>query len=148
MAALAALTPCAAAAQPAVPSHPCAAVASGPDRLACYDAAFPPSPVEQAARLEQIRSDFGLREAELQQRQAATAAADVERIEAAVASLERSPRGERIFTLDNGQRWQETNATSRGHVNEGDVVVVEKAAFGTYLLVTPARAGLRVRRIK
>ena len=55
--------------------------------------------------------------------------------------------GERVFVLDNGQRWAERVAENRGPLNPGDRITVTRGSFGSFLLVTPAGVGLRVRRL-
>ncbi|MBB5880008.1 hypothetical protein GGR74_001156 [Xanthomonas arboricola] len=57
------------------------------------------------------------------------------------------PDGTRIVSLDSRQRWALTEATSRGPLAEGEVVVIRKAAMGSYMLVTAAGVALRARRI-
>jgi hypothetical protein len=52
-----------------------------------------------------------------------------------------------VCVLDNGQRWAERVAESRGPLKPGDRVTIERASFGSFLLVTPAGVGLRVRRL-
>lgn len=163
--------PPAGAASPA--PHPCARIAAAAERLACFDRAFPaggaqtavPAPAAQGVMpgatspgttaamapavaapaptgTETLTERFGL--------PAATPGPDsrLDAIEASVVSVERLPRGERLFRLSNGQRWTESGAQGRGHLVPGDVVRIERAAFGSFLLVTPARVGLRVRRLQ
>ncbi len=62
--------------------------------------------------------------------------------------VDRNSRGVRRFTLSNGQVWEHTETTSIAHVAEGAQITLEKAAFGTFRMVTPAGAGLRVRRLR
>jgi hypothetical protein len=136
-------------------SHPCASVPLAADRLACYDRAFPPPPAAraEAARAEQAQAEqaFGRRgtgtAAPQETRPALAETAVPDRIEAALTAVERSATGHRIFTLDNGQRWRETEVTSRGVLRVGDRVTIERGAFSSFLLVTPSRVGLRVRRL-
>jgi hypothetical protein len=138
-----------------VADHPCASVVLPTDRLACFDRAFPPPAavrVETERALQvQAEQAFGRRgpppEAGASASAAPSGGAAPERLEAVLTAVERSSAGLRTFTLDNGQRWRETELTSRGQLREGDTVVIERATFGTFLLVTPARVGLRVRRL-
>jgi hypothetical protein len=144
-------------------THPCAAIAAPEQRLACFDAAFPSAPASSASASapaastvatpagddDAARRDFGLNE---RQRHALDPQpvrdSGPERIEATVATLQYAAGGERVFTLDNGQVWQQTEASSRGRVSPGDRIHVRRASLGTFMLVTPARVGLRVRRLR
>lgn len=143
------------AAGPSKSSHACAAVASPEERLACYDAAFPPTvdPVAEAAAREaaqeRARQDFGLNRVQLREREPERFRDETpDRIEAKVAGISQRPSGERVVTLDNGQVWLLTEATSKGPLAAGDQVSIKAGAMGSFLLVTPGRATLRARRIR
>lgn len=131
------------------PGHPCASVADPAARLACYDEAFPPAPEVREAAVDQAREDFGLkREAPALANPGQPASElDPDRIESRVSKVVYH-NGGRTISLENGQSWRLTEATSRGHVNEGEVVVVRKGLMGNFMLVTAAGAGLRVRRVR
>ena len=136
----------------AAESHRCAAIAEPAERLACYDAEFPP--VTGAASLESRREqelrDFGLNQMQRREKLPESQRVQIpDRIEAAVVSVRRiAASGERSVTLDNGQVWMLTEATSKGFLKAGDKVVVREAAMGTYMLVTPGRIALRAKRIQ
>jgi hypothetical protein len=158
------------------PTHPCAAVDDPAERLACYDETFPrpgavagveqkvggpvaePTEVPQpreipaapaAAEGPELVEEFGLTEAQLQARDPERPREPrVDRIEATVVGIRHRASGERLVTLDNGQVWLQTEITVRGHLAEGDQVVIRRAAFGSFQLVTPGRVALRVRRIE
>jgi hypothetical protein len=51
-------------------------------------------------------------------------------------------------TLDNAQVWAQSEFNSQADVEIGDSVTVRRAAFGSYLLVTKAGIGTRVKRVK
>ncbi|MGH8758011.1 MAG: hypothetical protein ACREVW_00620 [Burkholderiales bacterium] len=70
------------------------------------------------------------------------------RIEAAVKRIGQQSTGERIVTLDNNQVWLLTELTSKGHLAEGDRVIVREALMGSHMLLTPTRIALRTRRIR
>jgi hypothetical protein len=144
---LSAAAPTAQGAEPARSAHPCAAVVDPSERLACYDAAFPPAVAETAA--DRVREDFGLSRAEIRERSPALArAVPPGRIEAAVVAVS-GPRGAgRTFALDNGQVWRQSESSVLGDVDAGDRIAIRKASFGTYLLITPGRVALRVKRVK
>lgn len=138
----------------AAQTHECARVTESAARLACYDAAFPPVRDEAAlaaaaqARREQALKDFGLDATQLRER--APESERVEqpsRIEASITRVTQRDNGQRVVTLDNGQVWLLTEATSKGLLKEGDRVTVRTAALGSYVLVAPGRATLRARRL-
>lgn len=129
--------------------HPCAHVRNDTDRLACYDQAFgkpsasaqppPPAPNEQ----------FGFTEKELARntgQSAATAAPDS--FTAAIKSLDRRHDGKFVVTLDNAQVWAQSEINSQADVEIGDSVTVRRGVLGSYLLVTKAGIGTRVKRVK
>lgn len=145
-------------AEPATIAHPCAVIEDGQERLACYDAAFP-RPVDRPVREEvpdadstqtdKRSQDFGLSEAQLRAREPERARDKrVELIEATVVGIRYRSSGERIITLDNGQVWLQTEVTVRGPLTEGDQVNIRRAALGSFMLVTPGRVALRVRRME
>lgn len=132
----------------AAATHPCAATLLPAERLACYDAAFPPTGDVQAAAREQAARAFGQKEPGPALRNPGQPAADVDpdRIEARVARVDHGPGG-RLVELANGQSWRVLDGSSQGHLAEGDLITVRKAALGGYQLVTAAGVGLRVRRV-
>lgn len=142
------MTAGASAAESPAKSHPCATVADPTERLACYDAAFPPAADAESERDRALR-EFGLNKAQLRVRDPERMR-DVspDRIEAGVARVDPRPTGERVVTLDSGQIWLLTEVTSKGQLRSGDRVVIRAAALGSYMLVTPGRVSLRARRIK
>lgn len=130
-------------------SHPCAAVVKPAERLACYDKTYPPSPAVYEAAASKAVDEFGLAKSEAPLRNPeAGIEADPARIEGKVARVDHGAGGVRTITLEGGQMWVLAEATSRGHMVEGDVVTVRKGALGNYLMQTPAGVSLRVRRIR
>lgn len=129
-------------------AHPCAAMADPRARLACYDRAFPPQ-VSEEERARQVARGFGL-----EGRAAAAASGQPEalrmpaRLEATVVEVRGEPGEGRVIVLDNGQRWRQVEASPLGRLQPGDRVVLKDAAFSSYLMVTPARVALRVKRVQ
>lgn len=142
------------AAVPATQSHPCAAVTDASERLACYDAAFPPaagvrSSVDIQAENQKALQDFGLNKVQLRVRDPdRMREVEPDRIEGAIAHISTLATGERVVGLDSGQLWRLTEVTSKGRLAIGDQVVVRVAALGSYMLLTPKGVALRARRIK
>ncbi|KAB7762399.1 hypothetical protein CKY51_21440 [Xanthomonas maliensis] len=122
------------------PSHPCAEVAGSAARLACYDAAFPPTQAAIAAEAAVQQGRFG--------RAPVVSTATVERISASVRDVSYLRDGSRSVLLDNQQRWLLTEPGGRGPLVPGEQVEIRKAALGSYLLITHAGVALRARRVE
>jgi hypothetical protein len=127
-----------------VVSHRCATVIEPSARLTCYDTQYPPSIQVQAAAANRQINEFGWNG----QREPIVAEAGPASLKVKVTSLVYRPDGTRTVELDSDQQWLITEATSRGHLVEGDQVILRKAALGSYMLVTPAGVTLRARRIR
>ncbi len=148
-----------AAAGAAADTHPCSRITDPAQRLACFDRHHPP-PV-QPATVPASAARAGDRDLASPAPSPAPAAAarfglppdpserarELESISAVVQEIGSLRHGERVFVLDNGQRWAERVAETRGPLNPGDRITITRASFGSFLLVTPAGAGLRVRRL-
>lgn len=133
------------ASEPAA-THPCARIIGADERLACYDRAFPPVHDAHAEAAEQART-FGFPQKPLSARQAKAASHD-KQIDVQVASVGSDADGERLFTLNNGQVWRQTESSVLGLVRPGDVVTIRAASFGSYFLTTAGGVPLRVRRVR
>lgn len=72
---------------------------------------------------------------------------EIDRISARVVSSERSAQGDRVYILDNGQRWRQLDRGRAVNVNDGDRVEIERAPLSGFRLVTTTGHALRVRRI-
>lgn len=121
--------PPAAAAQP--PVEPVAAPAPAP-------AAAPRSAVDEFgmnADLEETLPDDARRQ-------------ELDSIQATVVEIAERPRGERIFTLDNGQAWTETSTERGARVDVGDPVEIKKGMLSGYRLVGRGSRSSRVRRLR
>jgi hypothetical protein len=141
---------CAASAQ-----HPCANVVVAQERLACYDAAFPPvagarSELQDlAAQREAALRDFGLDKTQLRESEPERMEVLAPgRIQAKIVHVRENGDGRRTVTLDNEQVWLLTEATSRGWLDSGDAITVREAALGSYMLLTPRGIALRARRLR
>ncbi|QIZ77983.1 hypothetical protein [Ferrimonas lipolytica] len=70
----------------------------------------------------------------------------IDSISATVTSISTDPYGKFTLTLDNSQRWRQTES-GRFKVGNGDTVIISRASFGSFLL---KRAGsnkqIRVKR--
>jgi hypothetical protein len=152
--------------------HDCAKVADEAARLACYDAAFGrPAPAPAPAPAAAVapapaaaavvapatgapaspEAEFGLTGAAILARDPEKAAAEERKptaLEATVTGLEQKQGGQLVLTLDNGQTWIQSEAGLNSRVRVGDRVKIRKAALGSFVLVTPAGVGMKVRRIR
>ncbi|MBO9879586.1 MULTISPECIES: hypothetical protein [Xanthomonas] len=126
-------------------THPCASVIDPLPRLACYDASYPPSAAVRAAEADRGMREFGHNAA--QAPAASTTQSAPAQVSATVLAVAYQADGTRLVSLDTQQRWTLTEASSRGHLAEGERVVIRKAAMGSYMLVTPAGVALRARRV-
>lgn len=140
-----------AVAAPQAATHACAAITAASERLACYDAAFPPVPeaVDLASEKERALKDFGLNKSQLRERdpdRMSVLAPD--RIEGSVARVSVRPTGERVITLESGQVWLLTEVTMKGPLRIGDRVTIREATLGSHMLLTRNNIALRARRIQ
>ena len=140
-----------ATAAPQAATHACTSITGASERLACYDAAFPPvaNAVDLGSQRERALKEFGLNKSQLRDRdpeRMRVVAPD--RIEGSVARMSVRPSGERVITLDSGQVWLLTEVTMKGPLQTGDRVTVREAALGSHMLVTPKNVALRARRIQ
>jgi hypothetical protein len=128
--------------------HPCAHVRNDTDRLACYDQAFGKPPAA-AATSPAPNEQFGFTEKETARNTGQSAApAAPDSVTAAIKSLDRRRDGKFVVTLDNTQVWAQSEFNSQADVQVGDAITVRRGALGSYLLVTRAGIGTRVKRVK
>jgi hypothetical protein len=125
-----------AAAPPAVVAPPSAAPAAAPPAVV-----VPPSAAPAAA--PPPTQSFGMYAAEHPKPPVAVAAAA---LEAAVVALGTSPSGKMTVQFEGGALWELEEADPLLAV--GDVVTINRAALGSYLMHTPTRRTHRVRRLR
>src|SRR5580658_2729599 len=126
----------AAATPPAVVAPSSAAPAAAPPAVVAAPSAAPaaaPPPTES----------FGMYAAEHPKPPVAVAAAA---LEAAVVALGTSPSGKMTVQFEGGALWELEEADPLLAV--GDVVTINRAALGSYLMHTPTRRTHRVRRLR
>ena len=102
--------------------------------------AGPPAPSP-----EQSRQNFGLSAEKVLGPQGGPT-----EIEAKVTAVQANEvTGRAVVTLDNGQVWQQLEATkATKRPRPGDQVVIREASLGSYLMVAPERGSARVRRVR
>ncbi len=138
----------------------CAAITAPDARLACYDAlsrrqppassaadttpasppAAAPPPGARAAPAPGTVEAFGYSAAQLN----APLPQGPAQITAHVQSSTDTRAGDTVLVLDNGQTWQFNDPTAL--LKAGDTVTIKRASLGSYLLLTPTKQTLRVRR--
>ena len=129
--------------------HPCAHVRDDTDRLACYDQAFGKPQASAAATSPAPSEQFGFTEKEVARNTGqSTASVAPDSVKAAIKSLDRRRDGKFVVTLDNTQVWAQSEFNSQADVQVGDAITVRRGALGSYLLVTKAGIGTRVKRVK
>jgi hypothetical protein len=148
----------------------CVAIDDDRARLACYDeasgrtaairasgsaAAAAPAAATAAATAaparppapspEQAKQNFGLSAEKVLGPQGGPT-----EIKAKVAAVQANEvTGRAVITLDNGQVWQQLEATkATKRPRAGDEVVIREASLDSYLMVTPERGSARVRRVR
>ena len=84
-------------------------------------------------------NDFGLTPAQVK-----PAAAVPEAQQATIAGLSGDRIGHALVTLDNGQVWFVTDADAR--LGIGDKVTINRAALGSFMMITTDRHAYKVRR--
>lgn len=109
-------------------------------RLACFDrAAVPNAPAPKV----DAQQAFGVHGSELaRSRDDGDAKSDAQpkRISATVTSVDKRPRGELVFMLDNGQIWAQKEVGPYFPVKAGDAVTILAGTLGSYRLVVANRA--------
>lgn len=135
------------AAAPTAATPSAAAPAAATPSAAAPSAAAPAAPVAAAAVVA-TKDDFGLSG---EQRAARAESAGVEQpkqVTGVIAEIYGSRVGKPAFRLDNGQRWRQTEATTRPMFNVGETVVIRGASMGSFLASVPdsGRPAIRVRR--
>ncbi len=136
---------CATSASTADDLSTCAGFEDDSARLACYDGlAGRPRP-----DMPKAVADFGVTEQLKRERDPETwIAARPESVTRTVKSVGRNASDRLVVTLEDGQVWLQTETKSHVPVRPGDVVVIKRAAMGTFMLLTPSSVATRVRRVQ
>jgi hypothetical protein len=129
--------------------HRCAQIRDNAERLACYDQAFG-KPAESVAAIAAAPDQhFGFKEKEMARNDPQPAVSSApDSVTAAIKSVDRRRDGKFVVTLDNAQVWAQSEFNSLADVEIGDPVTVRRGVLGSYLLVTRAGIGTRVKRVK
>ncbi len=131
----------------------CAKLRSPKDRLACYDREVAVLGGGNSAATETpktLEERFGYR-GEVAKEEAMRKKSEEPKLEAIsskLARIVRRPQGPSVFTLENGQVWEQRAPDSMFTVDVGDEVTIKAAALGSFLLVSPRGRGTRVSRVR
>jgi len=141
-------------------TNPCAVIVDDSQRLACYDGLFrvpgPPAsassgPAETTAAPSAAaaagattvaagtQENFGLTQQQLAERDGVDNR--LEEIKAVVAEIHVSRVGKHAYSLDNGQRWRQTESSSRPLLKVGATVVIKRGSLGSFMAKMPDFGG-------
>lgn len=92
--------------------------------------------------------DFGLTDIQLEERDGPREADEVGEIESLIAEVLPSRAGKHAYRLENGQLWRQIESTSLPPMRAGEIMVVRRAMFGSFLASgrESGRPPVRVRR--
>jgi len=139
--------------------YACAQIQDDAQRLACYDGAV--GRLRQAETQGQVvavdreqareieRDSFGFHLPSLSRLLPNLEGSDreIDDVQMTVASVRVSPTGYHTFEMDNGQIWTQVEPQGARNVRAGDVVTIQRAALGSFRLISSrGGAGHRVRR--
>ena len=119
----------------------CAAQSDQAQRLACFDALVATLPKIEADRFGMTADIANKRDPESERRTKEAV------LPGKIASLGQGPRGEYIFTLDNGQVWIQSEVEQNKKFAVGDAVHIEHGAMGSLWLAADRARKTRVKRI-
>lgn len=114
-------------------------------RLACFDRAAAPQADAPQVVAPEAKADhaFGVQGSELARNRdddKPEPGDSPKRIAAKVTAIDKRPRGELVFTLDNGQVWAQKEAGAYLPVKIGDPVTILAGSLGSFRLVLANRA--------
>lgn len=140
----------ASAADRLAPLLACRALTDDAARLACFDhesAALMPATAKPSLSPEQ---KFGLGAAAVAAKEAENGQprADIDIIDAKLIALHAGTDGRYVFTLDNGQLWQQLVAGSDLLLKTGDAIRISRGALGSFNLTAPTQRSCKVKRLR
>ncbi len=119
----------------------CATQSDQAQRLACFDALAATLPKIEADRFGMTADIANKRDPGSEQR------AKEAILPGKIVSLGQGPRGEYIFTLDNGQVWIQAEVEPNKRFAVGDIVHIEHGAMSSLWLAADRARKTRVKRI-
>lgn len=123
----------------------CAREQNDAQRLACFDRAAAAKTDTAQAAAPEAKADhaFGVHGSELARNRdddKSQPESAPKRIAANVTAIDKRPRGELVFTLNNGQVWAQKEAGAYFPVKVGDPVAILAGSLGSFRLVLANRA--------
>jgi hypothetical protein len=129
----------------------CVAIQRNTERLACFDRGIAAlrEPGASTARAPSAESSFGLfAQAPTGANASDPAHAEIETLEARVASISAAADGSVIVALDNNQVWRQISGSATLLLKVGDEVVIRRAALGSFQLSTSNGRAAKVKRVR
>lgn len=120
----------------------CAQDSDDKQRLACFDElakSVPASKVDEFGMTAMIAHERAPTAPFLPKQQDALAAS--------ITALREGPRGALVFTLDNGQVWQQAEPQSHLHFSAGESIEIQHGAMGSLWLAASKGRKTRVTRL-
>jgi hypothetical protein len=72
----------------------------------------------------------------------------LDKLSAHITAVSQKPAGESVVTLDNGQVWEEAEATSHLPLRTGDNITIKRGMLGAFYMSSRQVLGLRVKRVR
>jgi hypothetical protein len=72
----------------------------------------------------------------------------LDKLVAHITAVSQNPAGEFVVTLDNGQVWEEAEATSHLPLRTGDNITIKRGMLGAFYMSAKQALGLRVKRVR
>jgi hypothetical protein len=72
----------------------------------------------------------------------------LDKLAAHITAASQNPAGEFVVTLDNGQVWEEAEATSHLPLRSGDNITIKRGMLGAFYMSSKQALGLRVKRVR
>ena len=72
----------------------------------------------------------------------------LDKLTARIASIAQKPHGESIYSLEDGQVWEEAESEQHIPLHSGEEVTIKRGVLGAFYLSSAEVRGLRVRRVR
>lgn len=138
----------------------CRTVSGAAARLACFDressilahdsaSEWVPPAAPQMMQLSPV-AEFGLPPKVVVEREthARVRPAPLDHINARVTGLATGGDGLMVFTLSNGQVWQQVSSAGELLAHVGDLARISRGWLGSYSIRLPSKRGCKVRRVR
>jgi hypothetical protein len=119
----------------------CAKQSDEAQRLGCFDAVVSTLPQFEADRIG-MTADIG------HKRDPAAPRTKDETLSARISGLRQTPRGEFVFSLDNGQVWVQAEPSPGIHFAVDEDVRIEHGAMSSLWLLADGHRKVRVKRLQ